>query len=59
MVIYFISRSIGYDYESDGAVEKQDKYLRRMSGYMRLYAAITISQPLRNSGQVSTLDKLS
>lgn len=37
-------RSIGYKYD-DGEVEKQDKFLKRMSGIMRLYAAIIISAP--------------
>jgi len=37
-------RSIGYKHE-DGEVEKQDKFLKRMSGIMRLYAAIIISPP--------------
>lgn len=35
-------RSLGYKVE-DGEVEAQDKFLRRMSGLMRLYAAIIIS----------------
>ncbi|GLV34575.1 Gle1 RNA export mediator [Carabus blaptoides fortunei] len=40
-------RSLGYTYV-DGAIEKQDKFLKRMSGTVRLYAAITISSLKRN-----------
>nr|KAG5694358.1 hypothetical protein BaRGS_002212 [Batillaria attramentaria] len=36
--------SLGYNVE-DGTIEPQDKYLRRMSGIMRLYAAILITAP--------------
>lgn len=36
-------KSIGYKYMEDGTVEKHDKYLKRMSGLMRLYASITIT----------------
>ena len=35
-------RSLGYRYV-DGEVEQQDKFLRRMSGLMRLYAAIIVT----------------
>ncbi|XP_038054788.1 nucleoporin GLE1-like [Patiria miniata] len=45
-------KSLGYNYESDGTIEKQDKYLRRMSGFMRLYAAIMITQPMPNARKV-------
>ncbi|XP_022106072.1 nucleoporin GLE1-like [Acanthaster planci] len=45
-------KSLGYNYESDGVVEKQDKYLRRMSGFMRLYAAIMITQPMPGTKKV-------
>lgn len=38
---YYIS--LGYNY-IDGVVEKQDKFLKRMSGTMRLYAALTIGK---------------
>nr|XP_033325449.1 nucleoporin GLE1 [Megalopta genalis] len=34
---------MGYKYAKDGTVEKQDKFLKRMSGLMRLYASITIT----------------
>lgn len=36
-------KSMGYKYAEDGTVEKHDKYLKRMSGLMRLYASITIT----------------
>ena len=36
-------RSLGYIVKDGGEVEQQDKFLRRMSGFVRLYAAITIS----------------
>ncbi|KAL5010820.1 hypothetical protein ScPMuIL_013125 [Solemya velum] len=38
--------ALGYEY-TDGVVEKHDKFLKRMSGIMRLYSAILISIPLR------------
>ncbi|XP_017753615.1 PREDICTED: nucleoporin GLE1 [Eufriesea mexicana] len=34
---------MGYKYAEDGTIEKHDKFLRRMSGLMRLYASITIT----------------
>ena len=37
-------KTLGYNFE-EGVVEKQDKYLRRMTGIMRLYAAVLISEP--------------
>lgn len=37
---YYIS--LGYKYEQD-IIEKQDKYLKRMSGIARLYAALSVS----------------
>ncbi|XP_076646224.1 gle1 RNA export mediator [Halictus rubicundus] len=36
-------KSMGYKYAEDGTVEKHDKFLKRMSGLMRLYASITIT----------------
>ncbi|KAK3930721.1 Nucleoporin GLE1 [Frankliniella fusca] len=39
--------SLGYIYNEDGEVEKQDKFLKRMSGIMRLYAALLITCPPR------------
>src|SRR5688500_3737297 len=38
-------RLLGYRY-IDGVVEKQDKFLKRMSGVVRLYAAILVTEPL-------------
>ncbi|PSN53296.1 hypothetical protein C0J52_04659 [Blattella germanica] len=40
-------RALGYHYNENGEVEKQDKFLKRMSGIMRLYAAILITRPCR------------
>jgi len=37
-------KALGYDY-IDGTVEKQDKFLKRMSGVVRLYAAVIVSVP--------------
>lgn len=34
---------MGYKYDEDGTIEKHDKFLKRMSGLMRLYASITIT----------------
>lgn len=39
-------RSRGYKYD-EGEIEKQDKFLKRMSGIMRLYFSIIISSPPR------------
>ncbi|XP_014605198.1 PREDICTED: nucleoporin GLE1 [Polistes canadensis] len=36
-------KSLGYKYSEDGTVEKQDKFLKRMSGLMRLYISITVT----------------
>lgn len=38
--------SLGYQYNDD-IIEKQDKFLKRMTGLMRLYSAIIISKPKR------------
>lgn len=43
--IFFLSRSLGYKVDENGTIEQQDKFLKRMSGIMRLYAAIIITQP--------------
>ncbi|XP_060554278.1 mRNA export factor GLE1-like [Ruditapes philippinarum] len=43
---YFKSR--GYKYEND-VVEKHDKFLKRMSGIMRLYFSIIVSSPPRGN----------
>ncbi|VEN34108.1 unnamed protein product [Callosobruchus maculatus] len=40
----------GYQYV-DGQIEKQDKFLRRMTGIMRLYASILISKPKRGQAK--------
>ncbi|XP_078039527.1 gle1 RNA export mediator [Augochlora pura] len=34
---------LGYKYAKDGTIEKHDKFLKRMSGLIRLYASITIT----------------
>ncbi|XP_011138602.1 nucleoporin GLE1 [Harpegnathos saltator] len=36
-------KSLGCKYSEDGSFEKQDKYLKRMSGLMRLYISITVT----------------
>ncbi|XP_014474117.1 PREDICTED: nucleoporin GLE1 [Dinoponera quadriceps] len=36
-------KSLGCKYIEDGTFEKQDKYLKRMSGLMRLYVSITVT----------------
>lgn len=46
-VIFFPFRAQGYKF-INGAVEKQDKFLKRMSGLMRLYAAVMVSSPPRS-----------
>ncbi|XP_013383665.1 nucleoporin GLE1 [Lingula anatina] len=43
-------KSLGYAVEN-GQCEKQDKFLRRMTGYMRLYAAMIVSPPPRGEQQ--------
>lgn len=42
-------KSLGYKYNDDGSIEKQDKYLKRLTGTMRLYTALMITKP--KSGQ--------
>ncbi|XP_050410494.1 mRNA export factor GLE1 [Patella vulgata] len=42
---------LGYKVE-DGVIEDQDKFLKRMSGVMRLYAAILVTSPPRGSNSV-------
>lgn len=37
-------KSLGCKYSEDGTVEKQDKFLKRMSGLIRLYASITVTK---------------
>lgn len=36
-------KSLGYNY-TDGVVEKQDKYVKRMTGIIRLFAAIIVTE---------------
>ncbi len=36
-------RLLGYKYDDDGKVEEADRYLKRMSGLARLYAAVCIT----------------
>jgi len=43
---YYVS--LGYKYEQE-TIEKQDKYLKRMSGIARLYAALSVSHIPKNS----------
>ncbi|KAK2581753.1 hypothetical protein KPH14_002232 [Odynerus spinipes] len=40
-------KSMGYKYSEDGSVEKQDKFLKRMSGIMRLYISVTVTSQRR------------
>ncbi|XP_046557631.1 mRNA export factor GLE1-like [Haliotis rubra] len=42
-------RMLGYKVDSDGTIEAQDKFLKRMSGIMRLYTAILVSSPPRSN----------
>ena len=42
-------RELGYKISEDGAIEEQDKFLRRMSGLMRLYCACMVSQAPRGT----------
>ena len=41
-------RARGYKFE-DGVCEKQDKFLKRMSGIMRLFSSILVSSPPRGA----------
>ena len=47
MYLFEFFRSRGYLYDSDGIVEKQEKFLKRMSGIMHLYFSILVSSPPR------------
>jgi nucleoporin GLE1 len=47
-----LCRQLGYKVKDGGGVEKQDDFLKRMSGTMRLYAAITITPPPPTGRQV-------
>lgn len=63
LVPYYIPRNVdesdeefykkqGYQYNGNGEVEKQDKFLKRMTGIVRLYAAILITKPKRSQNNV-------
>jgi len=41
----FCYRSLGYRYNEDGEIEEQNRFINRMSGIMRLYAAILVTRP--------------
>ena len=43
--LYALCRNLGYKVTAGGDVEQQDKFLRRVSGFTRLYAALIISSP--------------
>lgn len=45
------SKLIGYRYGDDNIVEKQDVYLKRLTGYSRLYSAILITNSRRHKQQ--------
>jgi len=45
MCVCVLYRNLGYKVTTDGQVEQQDKFLRRVSGFTRLYAAVIISSP--------------
>lgn len=47
--MFITPRALGYKYDYAGKVEQQDKFLKRMSGVMRLYAAILVSSPPRGT----------
>jgi len=40
-----LCRKLGYSVSADGTVEQQNEFLRRVSGYTRLYAALIITSP--------------
>ncbi|XP_058461580.1 mRNA export factor Gle1 isoform X2 [Malaya genurostris] len=40
-------KSIGYRYSADGQLEKQDQYLKRMTGLARLYSAVVVANVRR------------
>lgn len=50
-VFLFCYRSLGYR-TVDGVLEKQDIYLKRQAGYMRLYAAIMITDSRLKDAQL-------
>jgi len=48
--VHALCRNLGYKVSSDGEVEQQDKFLRRVRGFTCLYAALIISSPLPSAG---------
>lgn len=40
---YFSLRCLGYHFDKEGKMEEKYKFLNRMSGFMRLYAAVILS----------------
>lgn len=63
LVPYYVPRNVdesdeefykrqGYHYNSNGEIEKQDKFLKRMTGIVRLYAAILITKPKHSQNGV-------
>lgn len=55
-----IKRKLGYHIK-DGEIEDEDQYLKRMSGIIRLYAAIIQSTPPQgpNHVKIYEFDKVS
>ena len=47
-------RALGYKNDSDGNPEKQDQFLKRMSGIMRLYASVMVAHPPRGPNPFGT-----
>ncbi|CAG2247719.1 GLE1 [Mytilus edulis] len=47
-------KSLGYKYDSEGNAEKQDQFLKRMSGLMRLYASVMVAHPPRGPNPYGT-----
>jgi hypothetical protein len=45
--VNFCYGSLGNEFNNGGEMESQDSFLRHMSGIMRLYGEILISQPCR------------
>uniref|UniRef100_A0A1Q3EZB0 mRNA export factor GLE1 n=1 Tax=Culex tarsalis TaxID=7177 RepID=A0A1Q3EZB0_CULTA len=46
-------KSIGYRFSSEGALETQDQYLKRMTGLARLYGAVIVANIRRSDGAAS------
>lgn len=47
-------KALGYKYDSEGNAEKQDQFLKRMSGIMRLYASVMVAHPPRGPNPYGT-----